>query len=168
MEIKAIKTEKELIDGLELYLKTGYIDPNYINNDSFDEGAEQATEYLESLSSINHILAEEYYKRIIEADTIWNDFFKALCLSTLLLSDTARRYAYDYLSKNSNHLSIPALKEAMFYFYCAKNDPNPHDIPEDLPKKLKKRYEELKDDEEAEFFNLEQEYDNFARAYNLI
>jgi len=168
MKIKTRKNEQELTNGLELYIRSGYIDPKYINSDSFDEGAEQAGEYLATLSTINHALAEEYYKKIIESDTVYNDFFKALCFSTLLLSDTSRQYAFDYLEKNSSSLSIPLLKEAMFYCYCAKKDLASHKIPDELIYKLKYRYEEIKDGEDADFYNLSQEYDNFARAYGFI
>lgn len=162
------KSEKELVDGLESYLKHGYVEPNYINNDSFDESADQAGEYLRALLLMDKKLVETYYKKIIESEVIWNDFFKSLCLSNLLLSESEWEYAFNYLNENSEHLSIPVLKEALFYFYCAKNDPEAHAVPKGLLKKLQARYKEIKNEPDVEFYNLNEEYDNFAKVYGFV
>lgn len=168
MKSKDTKSEKQLVDGLESYLKYGYIDPYYINCDSFDENADQAEEYLRDLSSLNRVLVENYYKRIIESEVICNDFFKSCCMSRLLLSESEWGYVFNYLSENSGVLSIPILKEAFSYFYYKKNDPQAHLTPEGLFKKLKSRYEEVKDERDADFYHLDEEYKNFVKAYCLI
>lgn len=164
---KAIKSEQQLVEGLESYLEYGYIDPFYINCHSFDENADQAEEYLRYLSSINIELVETYYKRIIESEAIWNDFFKSRCIYRLLFSVSERGYAFNYLNENSANLSIPILKEALSYFFYAKNYYEARLVPEGLLKKLQARYEEVKDEHDAKFYHLDEEYNNFVKAYCL-
>ncbi len=164
---KAIKSEQQLVEGLESYLEYGYIDPFYINCDSFDENADQVEEYLRYLSSINIELVESYYKRIIESEVIWNDFFKSRCIYRLLLSVSERGYAFNYLNENNANLSIPILKEALSYFFYSKNDSEARLVPEGLFKKLQARYEEVKDEHDAKFYHLDEEYNNFVKAYCL-
>ncbi|MDT3665142.1 hypothetical protein ROK90_03815 [Cronobacter dublinensis] len=173
--------KNKLIDGLALYLRQGYIDPYYINCDCIDEGAEEAAHYLSELDAIDEVSSAFFRKKIVESAFMQNGLFKSHCLGNLLLSDKHRAWAVDYLIKNHHHLLSEPLKAAMFYFFCAKNDPCDHDvIPAPLITGLKSRYQKIMEENPAsrykslsayelltdgELSALTEEYNAFCKAY---
>lgn len=163
------KSQQELADGLELYLKNGYIDPFYVNCDCFDEGAEEAMAYLDALLVMSPELYYGFCKKIMESNFIDNDLFKSHCMRELLFSSTNRDYVKRFLIEHTDLMSNYMLQEAMFYFYCAKNDPQDNqDIPNELILKLKHRYWIVKNDKslmESELRELSKTYHDFSREY---
>ncbi|HAS8353478.1 TPA: hypothetical protein I7721_20545 [Vibrio vulnificus] len=164
------KSVQELADGLALYLKQGYINPLYINCDCEDEGAEEAGFYLDVLSVHDPDLSCDFRKRIMESPVISNDYFKAQCMEWLLLSsDKYREYVIQYLSCHYDVLPVSVLQKAMFYFYCAKRDPDDNDVvPDSLIVKLKSRYHAVKDNKDVmayELTELKETSDDFYAAY---
>ncbi|HHQ6568593.1 TPA: hypothetical protein ACSTJX_003476 [Serratia fonticola] len=153
---------KELFDGLKNYLENGYV-----NELSPEDPAKDAFDYLNALYLANQHEGLVFCKLILESETLYNGFLRATCLSYLLLSENGWQYAFSSLLENSKNLSVPLLKEALFYFYCAKNETAPHPVPEGLFKKLMERYEELKDDPDAKFYHLHETYNDFSKAYSL-
>ncbi|WP_231566321.1 MULTISPECIES: hypothetical protein [unclassified Serratia (in: enterobacteria)] len=121
---------KELFDGLNSYLVNGYV-----SELSPEDPAKDAFDYLNALYLINQHEGLVFCRLILESETLYNDFLRATCLSYLLLSESSRQYAFSCLLENSKNLSIPVLKEAIFYFYCAKNETEPHPLPDGLFKK---------------------------------
>lgn len=153
---------KELVDGLNSYLANGYV-----HELSPEDPAKDAFDYLNALYLVNQHEGLIFCKLILESETLYNDFLRATCLSYLLLSERCWQYAFSFLLENSQTLPVPLLKEALFYFYCAKNETDPYPVPEGLFKKLMKRYEELKDDPDAKFYHLHEAYNDFSKAYPL-
>ncbi|WP_311779075.1 MULTISPECIES: hypothetical protein [Pantoea] len=88
-------------------------------------------------------------------------------MSYLLLSETDGQYSFSFLLENSDSLSVPLLQEALFYFYCAKNETDPYPIPDGLFKKLIEKYEEVKDEPDASFYHLHEVYNDFVKTYSL-
>ncbi len=164
------KSAQELADGLALYLKQGYINPLYINCDCEDECAEEAGFYLDALSVRDPDLSCDFRKKIMESPVICNDYFKSQCMEWLLLSsDKYRRYVIQYLSCHYDILPVSVLQKAMFYFYCAKSDPDDNDVvPDSLIVKLKSRYHAVKDNKDVmdyELTELKETGDDFYAAY---
>lgn len=173
--------KNKLIDGLVLYLRQGYIDPYYVNSDCMDEGAEEAARYLSELDAIDEETSAFFRKQIVETTFIQNGLFKAHCLDDLLLSDKHRAWAVDYLIKNHHYLLSEPLKAAMFYFFCAKNDPCDHDVvPAQLIAGMKNRYKKIIEENpisryrslsaheiltDNELSELTEEYHAFCKAY---
>lgn len=147
MNMNANKPERaELFNGLNIYLTNGYV-----NELSPEDPAKDAFDYLNMLHLINQNESLVYCKLILESDTLYNNFLRATCLYYLLLSENDWQYAFSLLVDNSETLPIELLKEALFYFYCAKNETDPHPVPEGLFRKLMNRYQELKNDPDADF-----------------
>ncbi|MDU4093263.1 MAG: hypothetical protein E7H57_08315 [Pantoea sp.] len=94
-------------------------------------------------------------------------FMKSVGLNRLLLSEVEWPYAFDYLLNKVGDISSPELEKALFYFYCAKNEKDPHPVPDGLFNKLVARYQEVKDDPDADFYHLHEAYNNFIKAYAL-
>lgn len=92
---------------------------------------------------------------------------KSLCLNRLLLSEFEWSYAFEFLNKNAHELSIPYLQKALFYFYCAKNALASHPIPDRLINKLITRYQEVKNNPNADFYHLPESFENFSRTYGV-
>ncbi|EOI3502076.1 hypothetical protein ACULV4_001010 [Cronobacter dublinensis] len=173
--------KNKLSDGLNLYLKQGYIDPYYINCDCIDEGAEEAAHYLSELDAIDEASSAFFRKKIVESAFMHNGLFKAHCLGNLLLSDKHRAWAMDYLLENHHYLLSEPLKAAMFYFVCAKNDPCDHDVvPAQLIAGMKNRYNKIIEENPAsryrsfsafeiltdnELSELTEEFHAFCKAY---
>lgn len=153
---------KTLFDGLNSYLINGYV-----NELSHEDPAEDAFDYLNSLHLINQKESLVYCKLILESDTLYNDFLRATCLYYLLLSESDWQYTFSLLLNNSENLPIELLKEAFFYFYCAKNETEPHSVPEGLFRKLIDRYQKIKNDPDADFYHLHEVYNDFVKAYSL-
>lgn len=153
---------KELFDGLKSYLVNGYV-----NELSPEDPAKDAFDYLNALYLADNDEGLVFCKLILESKILYNDFLRSTCLSYLLLSDSDWQYAFSFLFENSKVLSVPSLKEALFYFYCAKNEIDPYPVPEGLFSNLMGRYEELKDDPDAKFYHLHETYNDFVKAYSL-
>lgn len=151
---------KELLNGLSSYLANGYV-----NELSPEDPAKDAFDYLNALYLINQREGLVFCRLILESKTPYNEFLRATCFSYLLLSETDWQYSFSFLLKNSDSLSIPLLQEALFYFYCAKNDTDPYPIPDGLFKKLIERYKEVKDEPDAKFYHLHEVYNDFVKAY---
>lgn len=151
---------KELLNGLSNYLANGYV-----NELSPEDPAKDAFDYLNTLYLINQREGLVFCRLILESKTPYNEFLRATCLSYLLLSETDWQYSFSFLLKNSDSLSIPLLQEALFYFYCAKNEIDPYPIPDGLFKKLIERYKEVKDEPDAKFYHLHEVYNDFVKAY---
>ncbi|MBK5073446.1 hypothetical protein I2492_10870 [Budviciaceae bacterium CWB-B4] len=154
-------TEKFTL-GLDNFINNGYV-----ILESFEDSAGEALDYLHKLYSLDEKLGETYYKKIFESECVYDDFLKSICFDHLLLSENEWDYAFNYLNENSERLTVPVLKVALFYFYCAKKDKEPHPVPDDLFKKLIKRYQIVKNDESAKFYNLNEDYGCFVNAYLL-
>lgn len=165
------RSQQVLVEGLEKYLKEGYIDPYYINCDSFDECADEVGMYLTALEAIDPKLCNNFRKRIIESPMIWNEDVKASCLSALLWSPSSdRTYVHHYLAKHHDHLPAPIVIEAMHYFCCEKNDHiNQRVIPQELVQKIARRYTAIKEENafDSRFYSrrMAEEYDHFVKAY---
>ncbi|WP_225087999.1 hypothetical protein U1R68_11125 [Pectobacterium colocasium] len=153
---------KELFDGLNSYLTYGYV-----NELSPEDPAKDAFDYLNALYLANQHEGLVFCKLILESEILYNDFLRSTCLSYLLLSESDWQYSFSFLLENSKALSVPLLKEALFYFYCAKNETDPYPVPDGLFKKLMARYEELKDDPDAKFYHLHETYNDFLKSYSL-
>ncbi|WP_337262590.1 MULTISPECIES: hypothetical protein [unclassified Serratia (in: enterobacteria)] len=153
---------KELFDGLNSYLVNGYV-----SELSPEDPAKDAFDYLNALYLNNQHEGLVFCRLILESETLYNDFLRATCLSYLLLSESSRQYAFSFLLENSKTLSIPVLKEAIFYFYCAKNETEPHHLPDGLFKKIMERYQMVKNDPDAIFYHLYETYNDFVKAYSL-
>lgn len=156
------KSKSELIIGIKNYLMNGSADV-----DSFDDPVSEVINYLNSLFSIDVKLAEEMCKVVIKTKHVDSDFFKSICLNNLLLSDNEWPFAFTYLLNETENVSIPELEKTLFYFYCAKNETDPYPVPEGLFKKLMDRYEEVKDHPDANFFHLDETYNDFIKSYTL-
>ena len=154
---------KELLDGLNSYLINGYV-----NESSPEDPEHDAFNCLNVLYLIDKEEGLEYCKLILDSDIPFNDSLRSTCLYYLLLSENDWKYAFTFLLTSSEKLSVESLKEAFFYFYCAKNETDPHPVPEGLFKKLISRYQELKDDLDANFYHLHETYNDFIQAYALI
>ncbi|WP_262499889.1 hypothetical protein [Photorhabdus heterorhabditis] len=85
----------------------------------------------------------------------------------MILSESNWFEAFSYLLNKTEKLSIPELEKALFYFYCAKNDPKPYPVPEELFDKLIERYQGLKTESDANFYHLHETYNDFIKAYSL-
>ncbi|BBU96768.1 MULTISPECIES: hypothetical protein [Providencia] len=156
------KSIERLLTGINNYITYGYVDSM-----SFNEASDDLFDYLSELTSLDSKKAFFYYKKILTDKNINDDFLKSLCLNRLLLSEFEWSYAFEFLNKNAHELSIPCLEKALFYFYCAKNDPASHPIPDRLIDKLIARYQEVKNDPNADFYHLSESFDNFSRAYGV-
>ncbi|WP_127960484.1 hypothetical protein [Serratia microhaemolytica] len=154
------KNIKELLEGLSSYLTNGYV-----NELSTEAPEKDAFDYLNMLYSIDQNEGIVFCKLILESRVLYNDFLRSTCLLYLLLSERDWEYAFLFLLNNI--LSIQLLKEGLVYFYCAKNETEPHPVPDGLFKKLMDRYEELKDDPDADFYHLHEAYNDFVKAYSL-
>ncbi len=153
---------KELFDGLNSYLANGYV-----NELSPEDPAKDAFDYLNTLYLIDQHEGLVFCKLILESGTLYNDFLRSTCLYYLMLSESNWQYTFSFLYENSKVLSVQLLKEALFYFYCAKNETNPHPVPEGLFKKLMERYQIVKDESDANFYHLHEAYNDFVKAYSL-
>ncbi|WP_447876147.1 hypothetical protein [Serratia fonticola] len=156
------KSKEALTKGINNYLMNGCADI-----ESFEDPVSEVVDYLNALFSIDIGLAEDMCKKTLKTKNVDSDFFKAICLNDLLLSDSEWSFAFNYLLNETENVSIPELEKAMFYFYCAKNETDPYPVPEGLFKKLMERYEELKDDPDAKFYHLHETYNDFSKAYSL-
>jgi hypothetical protein len=156
------KKLEELIAGLNSYIENGYVEV-----DSYNDPDDDALEYIIELSHQAEDKAFKIYKSVLEAKGECYSFMKAICMNRLLLSEKEGPYAFDYLLNKTDNVSIPALEKALFYFYCAKNETDPHPVPEGLFKKLMARYQEVKDDPDANFYHLHETYNDFVKAYAL-
>jgi len=156
------KSKENLTKGINNYLMNGCADI-----DSFEDPVSEVVDYLNALFSIDIRLAEDMCKKTLKTKNVDSDFFKAICLNDLLLSDSEWSFAFNYLQNETENVSIPELEKALFYFYCAKNEADPYPVPEGLFKKLMERYEELKDDPDAKFYHLHETYNDFLKAYSL-
>ncbi|BDH46946.1 hypothetical protein TUM12370_29900 [Salmonella enterica subsp. enterica serovar Choleraesuis] len=158
--IKVNSTEKN-IEGLESYLTNGYVEAN-----SFNDPEDDALECLSGLLVKDLECCLSFCKKILNSNNIDGVFIKGSALNFLLLSEQWS-YAFEYLTGNAGNITIAELEKAMFYFYCAKNETDPHPVPEGLFKKLMERYEELKDDPDAKFYHLNETYNDFSKVYSL-
>lgn len=156
------KSIEQILVGINNYITYGYVDLM-----SFDDPTNDLLDYLSELTSLDNKKAFFYYKKILTDKNINDDFLKSICLNRLLLSEFEWSYAFDFLNKNARQLSIPCLEKALFYFYCAKNDPTSHPTPDRLIKKLIARYQEVKNDPNADFYHLTESFENFSRAYGI-
>lgn len=154
---------KELLDGLNSYLINGYV-----NELSPEDPAKDAFDYLNMLYLMDQKEGLSYCKLILESATLFNLSLRKTCLYYIILSESDWEYAFSFLLKNSEELSVESLNEAFFYFYCAKNETDPHPVPEGLFKKLIARYQEVKDDPDANFYHLHETYDDFIKTYALF
>ncbi|EMA4784157.1 hypothetical protein U3C50_003948 [Providencia rettgeri] len=153
---------EQILVGITNYITYGYVDPR-----SFDAPSNDLLDYLSELTSLDNKKAYFYYRKILTDNNIKDDLLKSLCLNRLLLSEFEWSYAFDFINKNSHQLSIPCLEKALFYFYCAKNDPTSHPTPDGLINKLITRYQEVKNDPNADFYHLSESFENFSRTYGV-
>lgn len=153
---------EQLLVGINNYMTYGYVDSR-----SFDDPSNDLLDYLSELTRLDSKKAYFYYKKILTDKNINDDFLKSLCLNRLLLSEFEWSYAFEFIAENSNQLSIPCLEKALFYFYCAKNDPKRHSTPDWLIDKLVARYQEVKNDPHADFYHLSESFESFSRAYGV-
>jgi hypothetical protein len=153
---------KELFDGLKSYLANGYV-----NELSPEDPAKDAFDYLNTLYLANQHEGLVFCRLILESETLYNDFLRATSLSYLLLSESGWQYAFSFLLENNKSLSVPLLQEALFYFYCAKNETEPHPVPDGLFKKLMERYQMVKNEPDADFYHLHEAYNDFVKAYSF-
>lgn len=151
-----------LIDGLRSYIVNGYV-----NESLFEDPSKDAFDYLNELYLKSNDEGLFFCKLILESNISNNDFLRSTCIYYLLLSENEWLYAFSFLYNNCDFLSVPILKEALFYFYCAKNDIESHPVPEGLFKKLVDRYQEVKNDPDADFYHLHETYNDFIKAYSL-
>lgn len=157
------KSKEALTKGINNYLMNGCTDI-----ESFEDPVSEVVDYLNALFSIDIELAEDMCKKTLKTKNVDSDFFKAICLNDLLLSESQWSFAFNYLLNETENVSIPELEKALFYFYCAKNETDPYPVPEGLFKKLIERYEELKDAPDAKFYHLYEAYNDFSKAYPPI
>ncbi|MGM3223640.1 hypothetical protein [Dickeya zeae] len=153
---------KDLFDGLNSYLANGYV-----NELSSEDPEKEAFDYLNKLYLINEREGLAFCKLILESEILYNDFLRAACLSYLLLSECDWQYAFSFIIRYSESLSVPSLKDTLFYFFCAKNESDPHPIPDGLFKKLMERYQMIKNEPDADFYHLHEVYSDFVKAYSL-
>lgn len=156
------KTKEKLIEGINSYISNGYVDAK-----SFNDPFNEVVDYLNALISVDSNAAEECCKAVINERNIDSFIFKAMCLNDLLLSQDEWSYAFDYLMNKTENISIPELEKSLFYFYCAKNEVDPHPVPDGLFKKLIERYQMVKDESDADFYHLHETYNDFVKAYSL-
>ncbi|PHM35688.1 hypothetical protein Xmau_04468 [Xenorhabdus mauleonii] len=153
---------QELISGLESYLENGYV-----NADSYENPDDDAIDYLGKLLLKDSGYCLDFCKKILELSFSDGDAVKSTALSFLILSESNWSDAFNYLLNTAEKLSILELKEAFFYFFCAKNELEPYPVPEGLFEKLIKRYQTLKNEFDANFYHLHETYDAFIKAYSL-
>lgn len=151
-----------LINGLNTYIANGYVEPG-----SFNDPNDDALEALILLLQLAEEQAFDIIKCLLNANTADYSFMKSVGLNRLLLSEIEWPYAFDYLLNKAGNISVPELEKALFYFYCAKNETNPHPVPDGLFNKLIARYQEVKDNPDADFYHLHEAYNNFIKAYAL-
>lgn len=156
------KSKKELILGINNYLINGCVDFA-----SFDDPLSEVVDYLQTLFSLDERSAEECCKKTLECVQVDSHLFRAICLNRLLLSENEWLYGFNYLLNKTENVTIPELEKALFYFYCAKNETEPHPVPEGLFKKLVERYKAVKDESDADFYHLHETYNDFIKAYSL-
>ncbi|MCW7762158.1 hypothetical protein [Photorhabdus luminescens] len=117
----------ELISGLESYLENGYV-----NTDAYEDPADDAIDYLGELLLKDSGYCLHFCKKILNSNHLDGNFVKSIALDFLILSESNWLDAFNYLLNKAENLSIPELEKALFYFYCAKNDPEPYPVPEGL------------------------------------
>ncbi|AXG45833.1 hypothetical protein [Photorhabdus laumondii] len=152
----------ELISGLDSYLENGYV-----NADSYEDPSDDAIDYLGELLLKDSECCLDFCKKILDSDLFNNNSVKSTALDFLILSESNWFEAFSYLLNKAEKLSTPELEKALFYFYCAKNDPKPYPVPEGLFNKLIERYQVLKTESDANFCHLHETYNDFIKAYSL-
>ncbi|MEQ4925506.1 hypothetical protein [Proteus hauseri] len=156
------KSIEQILVGINNYITYGYVDEN-----SFNDAEDDLFENLDQLTLLDDKKALSFYEKLLNEQNIKDEFLKSLFLNELLLSESKWNYAFNYLDNNAYQLSIPCLEKALFYFYCAKNDPASHPTPDRLIEKLIARYQEVKNDPNANFYHLTESFENFSRAYGV-
>lgn len=156
------KSIEQILVGINNYITYGYVDEN-----SFNDAEDDLFENLDQLTLLDDKKALSFYEKLLNEQNIKDEFLKSLFLNELLLSESKWNYAFNYLDNNAYQLSIPCLEKALFYFYCAKNDPASHPTPDRLIEKLIARYQEVKNDPNADFYHLTESFENFSRAYGV-
>lgn len=154
---------KDLLGGLNSYIINGYV-----NEFSPEDPEKDAFDCLNMLYLLDRKEGLRYCKLILESAILFNNSLRATCLYYLLLSEIDWKYAFSFLLRSTEKLSVESLKEAFFYFYCAKNETDPHPVPEGLFNNLIARYQEVKDDPDANFYHLHETYNDFIQAYALV
>ncbi|WP_460418612.1 hypothetical protein [Pseudomonas sp. microsymbiont 2] len=152
----------ELVRGLDDYLVYGYVDEL-----SIEDPEDDAFDYLSALISMDRKKGVEYCKLILEGEVQFADFLKPACLDCLLLSEDEWRFAFSFLQENSGILTAKMLEKAVFYFYCASRDAEAHPVPSGLFDKLVARYRVLGNEPDASFYDLQEVYGDFLKAYSL-
>ncbi|MGV7959715.1 hypothetical protein QPK13_00895 [Photorhabdus tasmaniensis] len=152
----------ELISGLNSYLENGYV-----NTGSYENPSDDAIDYLGELLLKDPRCCLDFCKKILNTNIFDGDFVKSIALDFLILSESNWLDAFDYLLNKTETLSIPELEKALFYFYCAKNEPKSYPVPKGLFDKLVERYQVLKTEPDANFYHLHEIYSDFVKAYSL-
>lgn len=156
-------SREAIIEGMYNYMRYGYVIAESFNNPEDD-----AVDCLSALLRVDKDAGFFYCKKILESHTVDSDFFRSICLNTLLLSEKEWSYAFNYLLHDIKDVTIPELEKALFYFYCAKNEKDPYPVPDGLFERLVERYQMVKDEPDADFYHLHDAYNDFMRAYSQI
>ncbi|MBS9437947.1 hypothetical protein EAE91_12485 [Photorhabdus noenieputensis] len=152
----------ELIAGLNSYLEHGYVNAN-----SYEDPSDDAIDYLGELLLKDSECCLNFCIEILNVNLLHSEPVKSTALDFLMLSESNWQDAFDYLLNKTEALSIPELEKALFYFYCAQNEPKPYPVPEGLFEKLVGRYQVLKTEPDANFYHLHETYNDFVKAYSL-